>query len=189
MRKPNEGDGSVSESRVSAAYLDKLIIIQIEGEGSIEQSTALRDFYRSSMEKGYHCFCVDLTNCPYMYSTFIGTLVRMGLDMQQRHGQKLTITGVSEKNLNLLDTLQLAQVFEIRKDPFNKVLQSCQDIPCLPCSELEKAEMILNAHNTLAEASDANRVRFEDVRTLLKKDVERLRQKKKQLTDEGPPSR
>ncbi len=178
----------MSESRVSAAFLDQLVVIRIQGEGSLEESAALRDFYRSMLEKDFKCFCIDLTDCPYMYSTFIGMLVRMGLDMEQRQNQKLVLTGVSEKILDLLTTLQLARVFQIRKEPLESVLKSGKDIPCLPHTELEKAELILNAHDALAETSDVNRIRFEDVRKLLKGDVERLRKQCSQPTDEGEPT-
>jgi len=173
----------LTESAVSAAFLEGLILILIKGEGSVDESAALKDFYRSMIDKGAQCFCIDLANCPYMYSTFIGMLVRMGLDMEQRFGTRLTLTGVSEKNLKLLETLQLSQVFDIKKVPYTDAFKTIEDIPCKPCTNLEKAELILNAHDTLAEISDINKIRFEDVRNLMQKDVERLRLESKPETE------
>ena len=52
----------------------KVVCIRVQGKGSFQNSTGIKDFAAAMILRGHRDFVVDLAGCPVMDSTFMGTL-------------------------------------------------------------------------------------------------------------------
>jgi anti-anti-sigma regulatory factor len=153
----------------------------VEGKGTHLNSQPLRDFLFGMMDSGFRHFEIDLANCTYMDSTFIGTLVGVGLRIRKICLAKLSIRRLSPRNRELLQTLGVEQFFDIDTDSQSPLADETQlrVLPAGLASKLERAETMLEAHQTLAGANQSNEPRFKDCIQFLKEDLVRMKAQNK----------
>jgi anti-sigma B factor antagonist len=75
-----------SANRLEVARASDTIIVRVVGLGSVNNAGALRDFASQSMEDGWRRFALDLSECRGLDSTFLGTVVGISQDLQERGG-------------------------------------------------------------------------------------------------------
>src|SRR2546426_1713192 len=105
-----------SGSEIMVGMVDQKVYVRLEGKGTHLNSQPLREFLCGMMEGGYRHFELDLANCTYMDSTFLGMLVGIGLRLRNLNQTKLVIRRLSLRNRELLQTLGVEQFFEIDGD-------------------------------------------------------------------------
>jgi anti-anti-sigma factor len=66
--------------------LDHDVVLRVEGRGTMQQSATVRRFGERCLSTDRGTFRLDLSNCSYLDSTFLGTL----LYLQRKHGQQAT---------------------------------------------------------------------------------------------------
>lgn len=151
------------------------VAIRIDGRASFQNSACLQDFIKELVAQGKSKFLIDFSACSGMDSTFLGVLAGAALQLRKLNppGQ-LTLTRVGPRNLELVRNLGLHRLLTV-----DTGAQSAPDlgsesksIACEGQSELESAKMVLKAHEDLVAADEANRTKFEDVLTFLRKRVE-----------------
>lgn len=149
--------------------------VKVLGKGSFQNSSGLRDFAREMIERGFRDFRVDLSDCPLMDSTFMGTLAGIALKLRELpESAGLTVERANERNRDLLMNLGLDKLLTIAAEPVGeagpvpgKLLASASP------DKLEKAEAMLKAHEALVEAAPENIVKFKDVLDYLRQDLDR----------------
>ncbi len=109
-----------------------------------------------------------------MDSTFIGTLAGTALRIEGRNGF-VGLVNASERNLELVRSLGLDEIFEI--DESGERWQTERDLVISGLEEMvddtdrrEMTRVSLEAHQALGEANDENLPRFKDVVEYLQKD-------------------
>lgn len=156
----------------------RFALVRVSGRGSFGVSASLKEFVVSAMEQGAETAVVDLGGCTGMDSTFMGTLAGAAGRLRSRTGGKLVLVNLSAKTRELISTLGLDHVvtaFDAGQVPeeYGKFFTGS------PLAVLETgargdprtAQVVLEAHETLADMSEANRAQFKDVLEFLRRDV------------------
>jgi anti-sigma B factor antagonist len=156
-----------SEILVSCA--DRTVWVRVDGNGSSANSTALRNFAKEMIRRGACEFIVDLSNCPAMDSTFMGTLAGISLRLGELGEGSLSVVNLNERNVESLCSLGLDQLLNVRVSPLKK---SGQALP-IPSEEdsAARAEAILEAHEALVKTAPENFPKFKDVIRYLEEEL------------------
>lgn len=155
------------------AYSDP-VVVRIEGRASFQNSTCLRDFITEMLARGKTRFVLDFQHCASMDSTFLGVLAGAAIELRKTaKGGSLVVTRVGQRNLELMRNLGLHRLLTIDAGDFAMNFQRCDTaLEAKKCSEIENARMVLEAHENLVTADEANRSKFQDVLAFLRNRVE-----------------
>ena len=115
-------------------------------------------------EKELDNIYVDLSNCEYMDSTFMGVLMGFSSLLNEKKGIPLTILKVCDKSFTLLKEMGLNVLFKYSQDdiPFPKSMQES-----LNGNEIQ-IDDILEAHQNLSSISEENKNKFQSLMDILK---------------------
>jgi anti-anti-sigma factor len=150
----------------------KTVCIRVEGKGSFQNSSGMKEFAKEMVNRGHREFVVDLKHCPVMDSTFMGTLAGMALRLRELGQGQLNVVNLNERNSDLLRNLGLDQLFTMDGLPDGVPDAAASlEIPNEEPDRVEQAETMLEAHEALVEASPENITKFKDVLEYLKQDL------------------
>jgi anti-sigma B factor antagonist len=155
------------------AYSDP-VVIRVEGRASFQNSGCLRDFISEMLSRGKTRFILDFRRCASMDSTFMGVLAGAAIELRKRAPEgSIVVTRVGQRNLELMRNLGLHRLLTIDAGDFPLSFQNC-DTALEPKvgGEVENARMVLEAHESLVNADEANRSKFQDVLAFLRNRVE-----------------
>jgi len=160
---------------IKVAKVGEDFFIKINGEGTLDNSFRLKDFFRQMMVRGFKKYTLCMEDCPCMDSTFLGVLIGISLRLKEKFDTGLKLTGVHKYNLDLLTTLSVAHLFNIscKKISFatkSKSLERKKDI-----STLQMAKHIKKAHGNLIKTGPICKIKFIDVQKLLSKEIKELK--------------
>jgi anti-anti-sigma factor len=151
------------------------VIVRVEGRACFTNSASLRDFFTQMIGQGKRRFVMDFTRCTSMDSTFLGVLAGAALEMRRLNpAGSLVLCRVGHRNLELLRNLGLhrlltvdAGTFPMEFGPETMPLNGSGAL-----DELERARLVLEAHENLVAADPANQGKFQDVLAFLRNRVE-----------------
>jgi anti-anti-sigma factor len=154
------------------AYSDP-VVVRIDGRACFQNSGCLRDFVTELVAQGKTHFVFDFSHCTSMDSTFLGVLAGAALTLRkQSPGGSLVLARVGPRNLELIRNLGLHRLLTVDADETALSFEKCNTpLNCPDRSEVESARMVLEAHENLVEADEANRGKFQDVMAFLKNRV------------------
>jgi len=155
------------------AYSDP-VVVRIEGRASFQNSAGLRDFIGEMLRQGKTRFVIDFQHCASMDSTFLGVLAGTAIELRKRTpAGSLVLTRVGPRNLELIRNLGLHRLLTVDAGDAKMNFDQCDTaLECPPKPELESARLVLEAHENLVSADEANRTKFQDVLAFLKNRVE-----------------
>ena len=155
------------------AYSDP-VVVRIEGRASFQNSGSLRDFISEMLARGKKRFVLDFQRCASMDSTFLGVLAGAAIELRKSAPDgSIVVTRVAQRNLELMRNLGLHRLLTIDSGDFAMNFQNCQTVlEPKTCSDIENARMVLEAHEHLVSADEANRTKFQDVLAFLRNRVE-----------------
>lgn len=176
-------------ARILVAQYNGVAWLRIEGRGSFQNACELRRYADERLAKGDRVILVDLEECYYMDSTFMGTLTgiacRMDADGAADSGT-LEIVNPSDRARVLLENLGLDEILRIHRgsEQVNGMDWACvrgvmaeQLFPETfeDAGEMKrsKAECMLEAHKALAATNSQNDVRFRDVICLVERELQK----------------
>jgi anti-anti-sigma factor len=149
-------------------YKDQGNVLYVRAVGHITAAVCYslrsRVFERLAREPEPDAVYIDLSQCSYMDSTFMGLLV--GFNKQFHPG--IEIVAPSEPCVKLLKGLGIYGLLRTRDAP----VALPKDMELLSGSSESRAEVLLKAHEHLIEVSDENRKKFALLRSILKKKVD-----------------
>ncbi|PAW68014.1 MAG: anti-anti-sigma factor [Opitutia bacterium Tous-C1TDCM] len=152
------------------------VMVRIEGRASFQNSGCLRDFFLALTARGQTRFVLDFRNCAGMDSTFLGVLAGTAIELRKgKQPSSLKVTNLTTRNLELMRNLGLHRLVTIETAPAAPAAPppaGASPLECAPQTELESARMVLEAHETLVAADEANRAKFEDVIAFLRNRIE-----------------
>lgn len=164
-------------ARILAGNLRDKLWLRVSGKGTHEISPQLKCFAGARIDEGARHFVVDLEACPTMDSTFMGTLTGIAVRLMEHQAGRLQVVNVNERNRTLLANLGLDNVFEVDHDgsawreerEMVKATLTDEVTTEEPAGgEEERRECLIEAHENLCEAHEANRPKFRDVLECLK---------------------
>ena len=155
------------------AYSDP-IVVRIDGRASFQNSSCLRDFFTEMLARGKTRFVLDFEHCTSMDSTFLGVLAGAAIELRKTATQgSIVVSRVAQRNLELMRNLGLHRLLTIDSGDFSLSFQKCDTpLEAKKSSEVENARMVLEAHEHLVRADEANRTKFQDVLAFLRNRVE-----------------
>jgi anti-anti-sigma factor len=161
----------VEASRISVAREGDQACVQIVGRGSFQNAVLLKHFYTEVLAKGVRHFTVDLAECTYLDSTFLGTLTGLGIHLHDLKADKVEIIHCNSRITDLFQNLGLDRLFNISQEPEAPVPQPDQVLSEPPPSKEETGVTMLEAHELLMQWDKRNVAKFKDVVAYLKEDL------------------
>jgi anti-anti-sigma factor len=164
----------VELSKILVARSANLGFVKVVGRGSFQNSGCLKAFYLQLLKEGVNRFVVDLENCTYLDSTFLGILLGLGLKLKDAGNGLLHILNANPRNLELLKNLGLDRLIQIDNSRANLngvAEKQLEEMPCPVPTRSEAAPTILEAHENLMEFDPRNIPKFKDVVEFLREDL------------------
>ena len=155
--------------KILVSCADRIVWIRVEGSGSFTVSTALKDFAKEMIHRGARELIVDLSNCPVMDSTFMGTLVGISLWLRELGEGCLYVVNLNERNAESVCSLGLDQLLNVRVIATKEDRQALR-IP-LKEGRTARAQTMLEAHKALIKAVPENLPKFKDVIQYLEEEL------------------
>ncbi len=156
------------------AYTDP-VLVRIEGRASFLNAGALRDFFAELERTGKSRCAVDFAACASMDSTFLGILAGAALALRRRDpAGGLTLLRLGPRNLELVRNLGLHRLATVDTGAEKLAFDGIKAVPLTEerKSELERARLVLEAHENLVAADAANAPKFQDVLAFLRARVD-----------------
>jgi anti-anti-sigma regulatory factor len=144
-------------------------VITAVGRANFEYAVPIRNLVKKN--EGCKTIRVDLQQCLAMDSTFMGVLSMAGLKAAD-NGSSVEIYNASEVLKKSLYDLGVDELFVYKEGSPGIAVRY---IASTGDDMLTKAETVVEAHQKLVEADDANSERFGDVIHYAEQDVERLK--------------
>lgn len=148
--------------------------MKVEGRGTFQNSSGLKEFSKQMIHRGHREFIVDLRACELMDSTFMGTLAGIALRLRELGQGFLRAVNVNERNTGLLTNLGLDQLFEVEPLVLGKpevTPSSVQLHKAATPDPVAEKEVVLSAHEALVEADASNEAKFRDVLEYLRQEL------------------
>ncbi len=169
-----------AEETIQVGCLGSVAWVKIVGSANHENAACIKSFLYGRFEKGWHRFVIDLEDCKGIDSTFIGTLYRLAAQVTavDKCGG-VEIINAGERNARSISKLGLDKLIRIDHSECRwgrereLVAQNLSKPPSCPeLSKVERAELVLEAHEALIAANEENRSRFCDVVDFLRLELE-----------------
>lgn len=157
------------ESEILVTCADRIVWVRVNGRGSSTNSSALKEFAREMIRRGAREFIIDLSNCPAMDSTFLGTLAGISLRLRELGEGCLSVVNLNSRNAESLCSLGLNELFNVGVSATRR-----EGLPLtIPLKEAcaARAQTILEAHEALIQIAPENLPKFKDVIKYLKDDL------------------
>ncbi len=158
----------------------KVVCIRVQGKGSFQNSTGIKQFATAMIHRGHRNFVVDLADCPVMDSTFMGTLTGVALRLREIGQGEVHVINSNARNTDLLAGLGLDQILSLDGgldtgsfDPLADDFPA--EAPLTPEQAADKratTETMIAAHQALVDADPENFGKFKDVIDYLKQDIQ-----------------
>ncbi len=150
-----------------------VVHVRVVCGGSFQNSTPLREFARQMMGRGYREFVVDLSQCPVMDSTFMGTLTGVALHLRKLGAGSVRIVRANLRNVELLRNLGLHHILRLEGESPPAPAHTPTALEEAECMEAhEQAQAMLEAHEALVGAEPSNLTQFRDVLEFLRQSAQ-----------------
>lgn len=170
---------TVEEPSIIAGLFQDVAWIRVVGKGTFRNAPQLKAFARHRIEEGQVHLVVDLEDCPYMDSTFMGTLTGIALLLKGKPDGRLQVVNSNERTTKSLLELGLDQILELDLNgsvwtDVRELVRTnvTQNLEAEHMPEEESRQLVLEAHEALCKANQENIARFRDVLEYLKQSAE-----------------
>ena len=158
--------GTLSVGRTADGYC-----LRLHGRCTMNESPAAHAFVERSLREGAQSVYVDVSDCAYLDSTFLGSL----LDLHRRHGKekpaKFSLLATEEARAKLFQPTHLHKVFNFA-DAAPGSIEAWVDLPCLPArTPGDLARHVMECHQRLAEVDGPSRASFAAVAQQLEREL------------------
>jgi len=159
---------------------ERFACVKIAGRANFNTSVNFKTLLSELLQQGYPYIVLELSECAWMDSTFLGVMAGFGLkanataDGCVKHA--IELRNASEHLVELLENLGVLHLFLTTQGdpPAGEALPPEPPPPCAPSRE-ELTRAALEAHQTLMDLNPANVARFKEVTKFLAEDLKKLR--------------
>jgi anti-anti-sigma regulatory factor len=163
---------SLPPAKLSVLAGERFACLKIAGRANLRSSPDLKDVMGKLLGKGYRYVVVDLSECALMDSSFLGTLVKFGIELNppgKEAERAIELLNPNERVIELFESLCVLHLFRLNQG--GRAPAGC-DTP-LPHTPVvpEKAELFSacqEAHDTLVSLNPELRPKFVDVLKFLR---------------------
>jgi anti-anti-sigma factor len=172
---------NTNNDSLTAAYIDHIAVIRVEGRGSFKISPPMKQFIHQVIEKkSAERIVIDMSDCTGMDSTFMGVIAGLACLIKSKPDLDFKLINLSDKNQKLLVTLGVDRVVNYSlagdKDTDQENCQICDGkiLEADFSDKLNAAKTTLEAHETLVDINPENLSKFKSVLEFLEEDVRNL---------------
>jgi len=153
--------------------------VKISGRANFTSSVDFKTLLNELMQKGYHYFILDLTDCALMDSTFLGVLagfgLKAGISQAGQSESTIELFNTNPRVMELLENLGVLHLFKFTNgDKCAEKAKALNHQPVEATPE-EMTRTCLEAHKTLMAINPENVSRFKDVAAFLAEDLKKLK--------------
>ena len=112
---------------------------------------------------------VDLSDCNYMDSTFMGILVGFNRRLEKANGNKVAIYGAGKECLSLLESMEMIKVLKIM--PLEQKIEANIQYTELGKNQDIDPNLLLKSHENLMELSESNKQKFSTLHDILQSQI------------------
>ena len=154
--------------------------LAIHGRANAASSLDLRRVVTELRQRGYDSFVLDLSQCQFMDSTFLGVLAGFGAPPGAPNlapaGPRFELLNPNALILELLEEIGVLGLFKLSESPRCPPGDAeTATVIAAPHSREEVTRTCLAAHERLMELNPDNIARFKDVTRFLAEDLKRLK--------------
>ena len=151
---------------------DEGLFIRAQGHITATVSSDLRELILGRLTQAPvpPLLAVDLSECDYMDSTFMGLLVGFHKRYKTLTGRALTILRPSSECVKLLQGLGILKLMTLESGPLPAGPDQWTN---LKASHAPTPEILLNAHRNLSDLSPENEKKFALLQSVLEQQVEK----------------
>ncbi|MCX6906972.1 MAG: STAS domain-containing protein [Verrucomicrobia bacterium] len=179
-----------NQNNIVVGVSGQRVFVKVHGKANFQNSQPFCQFSAEIIKRGFREFVVDLAECSYMDSTFLGVLAGISLRLMPLNGCvhlanlnprcSETVASLGIDRLSTVDTCDLQMPAPANGDqsPPPDTLQPLaapQTGPADAESKARHAEMMLEAHRTLMQIDPRNIPKFKDCAHFLAEDLDKLR--------------
>lgn len=167
-------------AQILAANVDGCTLIAVIGPANFRLATTFRQALQAAKLAGSRLIVVDMAQCAYLDSTFMGTLAALGLSTQQPDGIPAVLINLTPQAGKLLRGLGIHRL--IKAYPADQLPPDLQDLSGLvnnlqpvdtpETSRHDMAALLYDAHETLTRVTPENIQKFKNVLTYLQQDLQ-----------------
>jgi anti-sigma B factor antagonist len=147
----------------------KTVFVRIDGRGTHLNSHLLKEYLLGCLGDNNRVFQIDLANCNYMDSTFLGMLAGLGIKVRDRGLSQIQLVNVNERVHGMLQNLGIDHLFQMADK--KNAEADLTELSGEEISKDAKSREMLEAHEKLIAVSPANEAKFRDVIALLREKV------------------
>lgn len=159
---------------IKIGYDEKGVYIKVNGEGTVRQSNALKQFMFDIIEKFHGIkevnFYMNLENCQYVDSTFIGLLLIVDKKIRESIKKKLIIQP-SGYVLEVIKQMGLEGILHLDLEN-HEFPSNMKELEVDNINKIELALIMYMSHSQLAQLNAENKQKFETAIEVLKKEIE-----------------
>lgn len=162
-----------SSGTIYAAFESTTAVVRVRGRAQAHQCPAFRRFAEEVLARRVDRLQVDLSECEYFDSTFLGTLLHLRKTPGQDGGSVLTLVAPSEQCLQILGRMGAKTLFRIdsgrnvNDDSQWHVLPEEQPGQC----GLEFKRHVVEAHQELAQVDGPMQDRYRMIAEMAAQDL------------------
>ena len=161
----------MNSGKIYAAELDDIPVLKFEGDVRVLMSSTLESYFNSLYEHdSLDAMLIDLSDTRGIDSTTLGLLAKMAIKLKKMFNVRPTIVSTNANITRILQSMNFGAVTDIVNEPladsaeFGELKQSVD-------SEARIRQRVIEAHQTLMELSEENRLQFQDLVNALKKEA------------------
>lgn len=152
--------GITTDCVLRAGRTESGYCLRIVGRGTMNQSCGARDFVVRSLEGGGESLVIDLFECEYLDSTFLGCLVELHRRFNRDKPARLFVAAGEAKVRQLLHATSVDKVLKIVPTACACVGE-CIALPIDTTNDpAALSRHIMECHRRLAEIEGPNQVKF-----------------------------
>jgi len=159
---------------IFATFESSTAVVRVRGRAQAHQCPAFRKFAEDVLARRINCLQVDLSECEYFDSTFLGTLLHLRKTPGQDGGSMLTLVSPSEQCLQILGRMGAKTLFRIDSgraaddDSQWHILPEEQPGQC----GLDFKRHVVEAHQELAQVPGPMQDRYKMIAEMAAQDLE-----------------
>ena len=161
----------MNSGKIYAAELDNIPVLKFVGDVRVLMSSTLENYFDGLYEHdSLDAVLIDLTETRGIDSTTLGLLAKMAIKLKKMFDVQPTIVSTNANITRILQSMNFGAVTQIVSEPLARSA-AFGELTQLEDSEARIRQRVIEAHQTLMELSEDNRLQFQDLVSVLKKET------------------
>lgn len=142
----------------------------IEGAGTLRESVSVEEYVTQALESSEGGFALDLRDCEYLDSTFLGCLVGLHKRFNMRSPHRFVVVASSERASSLFGAMPLQRLLTLIDSP-GELLGPSQRLNSADLRSDSLGQHSMQCHRRLADLGGPNQEIFRRIADQLEREL------------------